>query len=726
MVATPDGGSDETTTGASAGAGGRDVTGANSRSDFRYRAFLSYSHADRKWGRWLMRKLETYRVPKRLVGRETARGVVPAKLAPVFRDRDELSSASDLSDRIQQVLEDSAALIVIASPASARSRWVNEEILAYKRLGRFEHVHCFIVDGDPESEDDNCFAPAVRYRIGADGRLTDIPVEPIAADARAIGDGRQRALTRLIAGLLGVDYDDLYQRELVRRQRRMFAITAASVVGMAVTATLAGLAVMARQDAERRRGQAESLVGFMLGDMYERLYEIGRTDIYAAVGDKATEYFKSLESDDLTDTALAQRSEALRKIGETRADQEELDRALEAFEFALELSESVTTRQPQRTDWQLGLAETHYWIGYVDWKRGELDAAAAAFRRQLQVIEALVTRGDQTPELLRDLGYAYTNLGRIEEGRGELDTALEHYERVRAVNEQAARMAPDDLDTRLESGFAHNNLGLLLMRMGRLEEAERHFREDLEIKTEVADAQPGHGLFRGYQATSQYFLGRILEVTGEVAEAMDQYAAAAGEMRRQFSETPDNHARAKNYANYERRAGDLARRRGDMTEAALRLGRAAGTLRSLGGDHAEDAEWLSDLAAADIAVAFLSLDTGNLPHAELKGLEAYGVVGQLMSLSPGDVAVQRAYMSALLLQGELARLRGDEATATREWEVLVRQMHDRVRDSYDPDWLAPYVVALHRLGRTKEAAPYVQRLREMAYRRPGPALALLE
>ena len=34
----------------------------------RFRAFLSYSHADAQWARWLLRRLETYRVPSRLVG----------------------------------------------------------------------------------------------------------------------------------------------------------------------------------------------------------------------------------------------------------------------------------------------------------------------------------------------------------------------------------------------------------------------------------------------------------------------------------------------------------------------------------------------------------------------------------------------------------------------------------------------------------------------------------
>ncbi len=37
--------------------------------DYKYKAFISYSHQDKKWGDWLHRSLETYRVPKGLVVR---------------------------------------------------------------------------------------------------------------------------------------------------------------------------------------------------------------------------------------------------------------------------------------------------------------------------------------------------------------------------------------------------------------------------------------------------------------------------------------------------------------------------------------------------------------------------------------------------------------------------------------------------------------------------------
>jgi hypothetical protein len=61
-------------------------------SPFRYRAFLSYSHQDTAWGKWLHGVLEGYRIDKDLIGRVTAAGVVPKTLRPIFRDREDAVS----------------------------------------------------------------------------------------------------------------------------------------------------------------------------------------------------------------------------------------------------------------------------------------------------------------------------------------------------------------------------------------------------------------------------------------------------------------------------------------------------------------------------------------------------------------------------------------------------------------------------------------------------------
>jgi len=94
-----------------------------------YWAFISYSHKDRKWGQWLHRELEAYRIPQQLVDRNVeGREAVPERLLPIFRDEEELAGSPDLPASIREALARSRNLIVLCSPHAARSRWVNEEI----------------------------------------------------------------------------------------------------------------------------------------------------------------------------------------------------------------------------------------------------------------------------------------------------------------------------------------------------------------------------------------------------------------------------------------------------------------------------------------------------------------------------------------------------------------------------------------------------------------------
>jgi hypothetical protein len=119
----------------------------------KYWAFLSYSHTDKKWGDWLHKALETYRVPRRLVGSESRDGKVPERVYPIFRDREELPVSADLGSNINEALGESRYLIVICSPRSAQSRWVGEEIKTFKKLGHEDRILALIVDGEPNASD---------------------------------------------------------------------------------------------------------------------------------------------------------------------------------------------------------------------------------------------------------------------------------------------------------------------------------------------------------------------------------------------------------------------------------------------------------------------------------------------------------------------------------------------------------------------------------------------
>ncbi|MFN9927088.1 MAG: toll/interleukin-1 receptor domain-containing protein, partial [Phenylobacterium sp.] len=151
-----------------------------------FRAFISYSHRDKAWAQKLHRQFEGYRIPAKLVGRKTVVGETPRRLRPVFRDREELPASGDLSAELSAALRNSMFLVVICSPASARSRWVNEEIRQFKQVHGDNRVLAVVVDGEPHASDEpgrealECFPPALRVRVGPDGQLSDVPAEPIA------------------------------------------------------------------------------------------------------------------------------------------------------------------------------------------------------------------------------------------------------------------------------------------------------------------------------------------------------------------------------------------------------------------------------------------------------------------------------------------------------------------------------------------------------------------
>src|SRR5437763_8309439 len=192
-----------------------------------YRAFISYSHRDKAVATRLHRTVESYRIPAKLVGTVTPVGKVPKRLAPVFRDRDELPASADLGGELTAALKRSMFLMVICSPASAKSHWVDQEILNFKRMHGDSRVLALIVGGTPYGsdmpgrEDEECFPRSLRFKLGPDGELSDTPAEPIAADIRTDGDGRRLAYLKLIAGLTGVKLADLVQRETQRRMQRL-------------------------------------------------------------------------------------------------------------------------------------------------------------------------------------------------------------------------------------------------------------------------------------------------------------------------------------------------------------------------------------------------------------------------------------------------------------------------------------------------------------------------
>jgi len=449
---------------------------------YKYRAFISYSHADEVWARWLQRKLERYRGPRRLATAAGQPAKLPRRLHPVFRDRDELATSTDLGKAVQQALNESAFLIVVCSPQSALSRWVNEEIAHFKQSGRSDKILCLVVDGDLSPQSDRCaFPPALLVNTNG----TRAP-EPLAADVRKQADGPRAALIKITAGLLEVGVDDLRQREVQRQVRRWIAVSVTSGLIAVVTIALAVAALRAREEAQVRRGQAENLISFMLGDLRGRLEPIGKLDVLDAVGDEAMAYYAQL-GDQATPTEMLNRAVALRQIGEVRFAQGQFDPALTAFEQSRTQAERLYQGEPGNNDHLFELGQAEFWVGYVQYESGLLDRSAESMSRYLEHSNELIRREPGNPDYVMELAYAYSNIGTIERERGNAQSALAHFSDAVAINESLLVQHPDDAGLKFDLGEGYSWLGSIRQDLGQLESSETAFRRSLEIWDSLAE-----------------------------------------------------------------------------------------------------------------------------------------------------------------------------------------------------------------------------------------------
>lgn len=592
----------------------------------RYRAFISYSHADEAWARWLVRRLETYRVPPRLVGREGLDGPIGARLGAVFRDRDELTASGDLGATIRSALDESSALIVLCSPAAAASRWVGAEVQAFRDSGRGDRILAFVVAGEPGPAGgaQACFPPALTAP-GEDGQ----PVEPLAADARRDADGRERAFLKLVAGLLGVSFDQLAQREAQRRQRRLVQVAVASLAGMTLAIGLASTAWVARNDAQRRQAQAEDILGFMLGDLREKLTTVGRLDLMRAVDDKAAAYFANLDPRDLSDRALEEQARSLTGIGQVRLDEGDHAEAMAAFREAHARSTTLHERQPDNGQRLFDLAQAEYWIGLVALEQGHYDETGVWFRKYL-------------------------------------DSAL-----------RLVAMDPDNFEWQKEVAYGHHNLAVLDDRLGRYAEAEQALVRELVLRRAWVKQRPNDTQLQTSAANTASWLGSIAARQGRLEDAEAMQSEAVHGFMRNVELEPKN-SRLKELLNYGLALQtEFQAQRGRMTEARASIEAACAIADALVAQDATNQKWQLSLGKCHWWKAILDDNPGGAEAITLAET-AEAIFASAYRAEPNDQHALLWLSKARSLLAQIA-LANQEAPRAHDWLV-------RAHAELDPAW----------------------------------------
>lgn len=571
-------------------------------AEFRYKAFISYSHADEGWAKWLHRALETYRVPRHLVGTTGPCGKVNKRVAPVFRDRDDLATATSLSNRLAEALQDSSALIIICSPAAVASRWVDEEVRRYQALGRADRVFCMLVDGDASKGD--CFPPSLFDGVD--------DAEPLFADPRDWADGKRLARQKIVAGLLGVSLDEIRQRDLKRRRKFLTIATLVVVAALALTT----ITVTSRISEQNEREKAEQLATFVV-DLGERLKSDVDLETRNIIGQEAMRHLETLDFSKLVPATRAKVGLALRQIGWVHEGQGRPREALDSFQRSRELFRDLARQFPEEKEFLFELSQAAFYVFYFHSQRGEFKSAVEPMNAYAEIAKQLYDDDPSNRQWLLEVSYSTANslawqvasqqpasqamLNRAEEAVGlaersvaawdgnaevlahlsttlawaadaslaacQLNHSMEYRGQTLELATQASRGSPSSLDLKLVVAWAHSGVAMVRTELGELDAAELHRRASLALLEQLQLSDPSNVVILENQAYRRFLFSRLLGETGREVEALEVLQQAINDFVGSVAPAVMSSQQSRDYAEMLLAKAELLERTGSRDEA---------------------------------------------------------------------------------------------------------------------------------------------------------------
>lgn len=492
----------------------------------RYSAFISYTDADRALAAHLQARLERYRLPRKI-----AEQIGSPRIRPVFVDRSEMSAASDLGAALTDALRQSDYLIVLCTPRTPKSRWVGQEINAFRELRGSGNILVALFQGDKERS----FHP--NLLINKDDHET----EPLAADFRQEGDGYRNALLKLLASIVGVNLDELIHRDAKRQRRLQLAFGGLAAAIVLVFSGLAFWGFQASNAVDQERIQASQAMERQLEDLRAEIRAGGTLDMAAAVVRNVELFYDGQPpSRDLPEIEFG-RARLLHAKVEDAEKRGDFEGAAAEAQAAWKVSKDVLDRQGDNPEAIYTHAQSAYWVGFIAWRMRDTPLAANAFARYADLADRLVAIDPDNAEWRLEQGYAYSNLG-VLALREALDTDLaeQYFSAAQEAFREVGRRDPDNLDVIYEIADGEAWLADVGLARGDIATARTHREEQRRLVDRLLREEPRNLLYLADDLRAKLGMAALEAAQNRHRNAVGQLRDALEDARSLLAADPSN------------------------------------------------------------------------------------------------------------------------------------------------------------------------------------------
>jgi len=554
--------------------------------------------------------------------------------------------------------------------------------------------------------------------------LTERPVRETRLDRRELlrqaarGEslpmtGQPRDVTALVAALLArepakrptaVEALAAVRRILAAPKRRIryAAATLAILFVIAGAAKYALDVTAARDEARRERRQAEQLVGFMVGDLRQKLEAVGRLDVLDAAATRALGYYTSLRPEELTGEELDHNARALEQLGQVRDREGKLLQAIQLFRQSERFADAAVRRDPSRDEWRLTLSNAHFRLGDAFRRQRSVPAMLRSFEAYYRIAQQLAQRHPGDARFQAELSYGHGNLGAAYAAAGDVPRALAEYRNAVDLDRQRLSRAPADEQWQADLANSLNRVGTVLMSRGDFAGARRAFDETLQFRRRLVQAAPNDARRQERLATALAYAAVVQQASGDARQALAlcrEEAALTAALARRDPANADA-----------RRNRDVAQMRlAALLPPAEALPLAEAAVHDLREVVRADprAIWRRDLAGALLRLATIRSRLHDRAAAHAASADALAATEALVHERPHDVSCIRLLCDALLLAAKADAEESRSALAT-ERRTRAADLANAATD--DPSLAVPRARALFALGRDAEALPIARKL----------------
>lgn len=387
----------------------------------------------------------------------------------------------------------------------------------------------------------------------------------------------ERLLPRELSAL-DIDYIRSSQRLSERKKRRRNIAAAALILLSVASASLAAVALEARNIAVDSRNETLRLIDFMLSRIGSELRSRGDIKLLGVVSTETLSVLQEKPIEQMSTEELIQHSRSLSTIGEVSLQSGKIDEAIEAIDAAATAANKAVDRSPRSADALNEAAQNAFWQGEI--------------RRRKQRY-------------------------------GEV---FQYWNRYLEISERLHRMQPDEPKWAIEKSYALNNMGTLMADRGRHEDAIRYFSESRDMKRAILQGDPGNDALTKELFDTESWISSSNESLGRTAIAMAGYSREIDTTRALVARNDENHAWKRWLANALIRRASLSSLLGDAASTFRDLEESIGLLEELTSGSPDNVHWIRDLALAHAKAAEAAMDSGSTNLARTHILRAAAIL----------------------------------------------------------------------------------------------------